>query len=111
MILHGYQVFDQVNVTNGQQEDEQPEDDKIFGGIAERLAVIGSIPVPREDKRLEGVTERLREHHHDDGDLEVLTVDTQLSKSICFVGINPWEDDLVHGLVKDTCDAKDKDGE
>ena len=54
-------------------------------------------------------------HDHDDRNLEVLAVDTQLTKCIDLIrmgiGEEPWEDDLIDRLVQDTGNPQDQDGE
>ena len=103
MISCWYQELDEIDVTGGQQEDEQPEEDKITRGFAEGFPVVGGFSVACKNKGFEGVTEGLGEHHHDDGDFKVLPVNAKLVKGVCLfgigVGIDQREKDFIDRLV------------
>lgn len=98
-IGRGDDVFEQIKVERYTHQDKVGKKYIVLHGIGirvQRLAVL----VLGEDKRFVGITERLREHHHDHGDLEARTVDTELRLRVGG-GIEEGEEYLVQSLVHD----------
>ena len=103
------QHLEDVEPCDDAKEAEEGEDDEILH--AKDVGLDGIVLVFRliEDDGLVGITERLREHCHNHGNLGCGSVDAKLAYTF---GTRDEEgvDDLVHGLVEDAGNAEDEHG-
>ena len=94
------------------EEDEQTEDDEVFHGIAVGLRAVFPFGFgASEDEGFVGVAECLGKHHHDDGYLDVGSVDTYHGSGCLFVPLEDVGDyHLAHILAEDTGHSEDEEG-
>lgn len=98
-IGRGDDVFEQIKVEGYPHQYKVGKKYIVLHGIGIRVQR-PAVLVLGEDKRFVGITERLREHHHDHGDLEARAVDTELRLRVGG-SIEEGEEDTVEGLIHD----------
>ena len=95
-----------IEVENHPQQNHVGEDDVVFHRVG--VCSYGfAVFVFGKDKRLVGIAEGLRKHHHHHCHFEAGTIDTQLRLCIGSV-VEEGEEDTIECLIHDTAYAQDQ---
>ena len=97
-IVGADEVLEHIDVSHHREECQQREYHKIAHcrGIVFLVVAVGALA---EHNRLVGITERLRYHGHNHGNLHHSAINAQLLLGIGSM-IHKWEDDFVGGLIE-----------
>ena len=91
-------MFQQRQEIHYAQKYQQPENHKELHGIAIRLALVLTL-VLCKNKRLVGITKRLRKHHHHNRNLDVGSINTHHRMCCLLVIKEIWDYQLTHVLA------------